>query len=480
MRKILGGVVLAAGVAGLGYWGAKDHALDMQAAISERASMATASSIHGVQTQITGRDIRVTGLADSEAERDVLLAALNDVQGRRVVIDELDVLPSADPYTFAATRKAGQVILQGNTPSEAARAALDGAAVSGAEGLTLASGAPAHWQTAAIAGLEALSQMEEGSVSLKGTEMRLTGLVDTPKERDALIAALEVPQGFSLTDDIETRDDGAPVAFDVRYDAATGLSVAGKLPKGLDLAQIGEALGIASVQGDAKAGIEGDASDGLALLGALKNWLPEMAALNISITEAGAQVSGTAEVGVNTSLVRSTMVEDLEGLAALTLTPLQATPINGTTRKNAATGQAERFEYGFWLPEIEFTPNLQNCTAQTDGLLGETRINFLSGSADLGPRALRAINAMAAIVGRCTRNAGLAAELAGHTDNTGSGNFELSAARALAVRGALIARGVDGAALTAVGFGASKPIADNATAEGRAANRRTTVLWTLR
>ncbi len=40
MRKFLGIVVLAAGVGGLGYWGAKDHALDMQNAISERATAA--------------------------------------------------------------------------------------------------------------------------------------------------------------------------------------------------------------------------------------------------------------------------------------------------------------------------------------------------------------------------------------------------------------------------------------------------------
>jgi hypothetical protein len=38
MRKLLGIVVLAAGVGGLGYYGAKDHALDMETEIVERAS----------------------------------------------------------------------------------------------------------------------------------------------------------------------------------------------------------------------------------------------------------------------------------------------------------------------------------------------------------------------------------------------------------------------------------------------------------
>ena len=56
-------------------------------------------------------------------------------------------------------------------------------------------------------------------------------------------------------------------------------------------------------------------------------------------------------------------------------------------------------------------------------------------------------------------------------------NLALSLARAQAVRAALLARGLPEGALTAEGFGASVPVADNATDEGRAANRRTAVRW---
>jgi len=62
----------------------------------------------------------------------------------------------------------------------------------------------------------------------------------------------------------------------------------------------------------------------------------------------------------------------------------------------------------------------------------------------------------------------------GHTDSRGDAdmNKALSLARAAAVRDALAAHGIDADRVTAVGFGEISPIADNASAEGRAKNRR--------
>jgi outer membrane protein OmpA-like peptidoglycan-associated protein len=62
----------------------------------------------------------------------------------------------------------------------------------------------------------------------------------------------------------------------------------------------------------------------------------------------------------------------------------------------------------------------------------------------------------------------------GHTDNQGAAaaNMTLSKQRAQAVVDWLKGHGVDAARLTAQGFGQTKPIADNATEEGRAKNRR--------
>jgi OOP family OmpA-OmpF porin len=63
----------------------------------------------------------------------------------------------------------------------------------------------------------------------------------------------------------------------------------------------------------------------------------------------------------------------------------------------------------------------------------------------------------------------------GHTDNVGTpdANLTLSGQRALTVKNAAVAKGVARERLIAVGFGQSKPIADNSTEDGRAKNRRT-------
>jgi len=65
-------------------------------------------------------------------------------------------------------------------------------------------------------------------------------------------------------------------------------------------------------------------------------------------------------------------------------------------------------------------------------------------------------------------------EVGGYTDSSGNDayNLDLSRRRAEAVRDYLVARGVSSSRLEAHGYGESDPIADNATAEGRARNRR--------
>ena len=76
-----------------------------------------------------------------------------------------------------------------------------------------------------------------------------------------------------------------------------------------------------------------------------------------------------------------------------------------------------------------------------------------------------------------TGDASLRLEVQGHTDDSGSPehNAKLSGDRATSVRDWLIAHGIAASRLTSKGYGATKPVADNHTPEGKAKNRRVEV-----
>ncbi|WP_375398499.1 OmpA family protein [uncultured Sphingomonas sp.] len=81
---------------------------------------------------------------------------------------------------------------------------------------------------------------------------------------------------------------------------------------------------------------------------------------------------------------------------------------------------------------------------------------------------------IAEIVKLMTSDPKLKLTIEGHTDNAGSPdhNQALSLGRANSVMGALIAAGISPDRVQARGFGATRPVADNATDEGKAKNRR--------
>ncbi len=103
---------------------------------------------------------------------------------------------------------------------------------------------------------------------------------------------------------------------------------------------------------------------------------------------------------------------------------------------------------------------------------------FAPGSAELEAASLKALGAVADILRPLSFNL----EITGHTDDVPisnsiyASNWELSAVRATSVARLFAARGIDAARLMAVGREASQPVESNATAEGRARNRRVTLL----
>ena len=117
-----------------------------------------------------------------------------------------------------------------------------------------------------------------------------------------------------------------------------------------------------------------------------------------------------------------------------------------------------------------------------DDFWGEIEINtsvlFETASADIAPASRDIVYRVGQILaGKDTR-----VQVEGHTDvlpirtERFPSNWELSTARAATVVRMFSSAGVDPARLAAVGYGEFRPVADNATEQGRAENRRVLIV----
>jgi OOP family OmpA-OmpF porin len=112
-----------------------------------------------------------------------------------------------------------------------------------------------------------------------------------------------------------------------------------------------------------------------------------------------------------------------------------------------------------------------DCQSEFKNSLDGAAIKFDTDQATVSTESYALIVKLAAIALRCKVPQ---IEISGHTDNTGddSINQPLSQARAEAVANLLVRAGVPVSRLSAVGYGATRPIAPNDTEDGRAKNRR--------
>ncbi len=126
----------------------------------------------------------------------------------------------------------------------------------------------------------------------------------------------------------------------------------------------------------------------------------------------------------------------------------------------------------------EGTSALEKAIAQT-GSAAVYGIHFDSDSARLRPDSAPALQA---VLGLIHNHPGSRWIIAGHTDNQGNSahNQVLSQNRAASVIAWLKTHGVDPSRLAPQGFGATRPVADNATANGRALNRRVEIAPALK
>lgn len=115
-----------------------------------------------------------------------------------------------------------------------------------------------------------------------------------------------------------------------------------------------------------------------------------------------------------------------------------------------------------------------------DGCEVEVVIELQGVHFDFDKSSLRAESyaILDAAVSTLSTHGKIAVEVAGHTDSKGSESYnqKLSNKRAQVVKDYLVSKGISADRLTSKGYGESSPMADNATEEGRAKNRRTELI----
>lgn len=99
------------------------------------------------------------------------------------------------------------------------------------------------------------------------------------------------------------------------------------------------------------------------------------------------------------------------------------------------------------------------------------QVNFATGKTDILPDSQPQIDQVVQLL---NEDKDLKLAVGGHTDNVGNKamNQKLSDGRAKSVVAAITGKGIEASRLTAKGFGDTQPVADNATEEGKAKNRR--------
>ena len=339
-------------------------------------------------------------------------------------------------------------------------------------------GGISDWSGAAQALNIVLPRLETATARIGEAELAITGVLRRGFSSDGSIAAVRtvMPDDWALNLNLS---ESAPLSGVVFSKRGAELVLSGVLPQGLSEA---EALALAgeNAGGEALASAgAGDAATWRRVLSGLTEGLEPFENVTGEMTEGNVTVDGTLKPGYVAGEVQTWLSDRLATDWEVALSVEETEANEGDARRNLATGENETFRSGYWLPDVDFAVSTEACKAEIDTALAREPIQFVTGSAEIDQQGRKLLNRLAAVAVRCLNSSVMRLDIAGHTDSVGndSNNQLLSERRAEAVRSALADRGVRQDAMTSQGFGETKPVATNNTAEGRAQNRRIEFVW---
>ena len=465
---------------------------------------------------VTFSDADVSLIAAEGTDQAVFDRAVGELKAALPAAFSLDAsLPrattvAAGPAEFTATLAAdGKVELRGRLTDDMVRAAVDSfAKVEFGAGKVynatrLDPELPDGWPVRVLAGIEALGELEEGSLLVRQDTVEVSGVTGSQNARGRISQILSGKLGQGQTFKVAVR-------YDEELDPLAALPTPEECMATLD-AIVAEQK-ITFPPGSAE--IDGPNAQ---LMTRIADALNECTALPLEIaghtdsqgSEEGNRALSQARADavllalqgrrVEVSLMRAVGYGESRPIAGndseegreanrrieFTLIGAPAAPaattaeaaaaLSSTTAAPAAEGTAAPETAAATTATTLAAPlppaDAAACVANITSLLARDKITFEPGSDDISSSSEGLVSALAELLKQCP---GKPIEVAGHTDSQGTSrnNLTLSEDRAKAVLVALKERGVDVSTMKAVGYGEDKPIADNGSEEGREANRR--------
>jgi OOP family OmpA-OmpF porin len=440
---------------------------------------------------LDGRDLTLTGTAPDEvAQADAEFKA-GEVWDVRVVNNLSDLLPEATPYVLGAVKGEGGLTLTGNVPNDAVRAAILTAAARALPGiavndkLVLARGMPEGFEALAAHGLASLANFTSGELSLSGQDLSVKGVASNAAAYDAALAArgAAIPAGgkWAAFDIVPPPADGPYRLVAVKESGS--ITVTGFAPS----REIRAAILAESSKANPGTGI----IDAIALASGAPDGVDWQAAGIFAISQLSKLTKGTANLTASVldvtgeasdPVARETADQALSALApaGLSVTAAITAPeadgdiqtggiAKPEARPEASAGAQIAAAGPVPSPGEIVLPDL--CGDLARRATGVKYVTFDTDKAEIKAGQAGPVEELLFVAQNCPA---LRFAIEGHTDSDANDayNLDLSQRRANAIREYLVARGVAGNRVTAVGKGETSPVADNATEEGKALNRR--------
>lgn len=459
-------------LAGLWAYTAATHTIAVEQDLTNRAGNKIASLVLDKPLlSLKGRDASLSAEAFASNSINDAAKLVDSTHGVRLVNNQTRLIRAAQSYRFTIDKADDTITLNGNVPLPEIRRSLVEAIKANdptanvIDRLTYALGAPEGFDKSAKFAVSQLPGLASGSLAINDGVLAVKGIAPDQASFDTLVAGLKTPP-TDLTVGAVAVDVKAPVNAPSADPAPPMPELKGMIFKAERNAQA-ETLTLSGFYKD-------DRQRDDILAAAKRNFLSDKIIDIMSKAEnAPATLKDIAGLGLSQlSRLGDGVLELKDKVLSLNGTALYdkaASSIKTTITDNLPQGYTGQATIA--VAEPQDVVDTTACQSLFVSVISNGTIQFETASARIDKDSAGLLDFVVSTAQRCPTGK---IEVQGYTDTDGStqGNLQLSQQRADAVMQYLVNAGVDGARLTAVGYGQTSPAASNDTQDGKAKNRR--------